>query len=85
MARHVVSRLRDRPRDPYDASPELLAAYGITPEMIEAGAELVRSQFGEITTYESWLAPDLAVWVFRAMTDRRAPGLPSQAAPEQIP
>lgn len=45
------------------AEPEIR----ITPEMIEAGAGIVRSQFGEITTFEPWLAADVAKMVFLAM------------------
>ena len=41
----------------------------ITPEMIAAGAEIIDSQFGEITTFDRKLAPSVAKQVFRAMLD----------------
>lgn len=39
----------------------------ITPEMVAAGAEVICDYFGEVTTYQPWLGPDVAEKVYLAM------------------
>jgi len=50
-----------------EAQPAMVANVFVTPEMVEAGAEIISEQFGEITTYEPWPARDVAERVFLAM------------------
>jgi hypothetical protein len=65
---------RDRPAefiDPYDDDPTVLSRYGITPEMLAAGAEIIGAQFGEIVTFDLSLGRYVAKAVFVAMMNRR--------------
>jgi hypothetical protein len=43
----------------------------ITPEMIEAGADLIWRHFGDVVAYGGGLVPELASEVYRAMARAR--------------
>ena len=51
----------DRPTTPDDCEIE------VTPEMIEAGADVIYDRFDDVITRPSSAAPDVAIEVFRAM------------------
>jgi hypothetical protein len=40
----------------------------VTPEMVEAGAEVIWRELGDIIPYRNSFGRDLALWVFQAMS-----------------